>query len=429
MCGILYTTIFLFIVLLILVSITNIKKESFNDYASVTQLKPPDNSCLNLLANKGWINLNDDSVTSKMRKNIIADMEATRVRQGLVSDFVYPNVDGCTIGKNVIDLYNAKNVESGGYNMIDPKTCLMKGNTIDGRMIYHQMDVIDSDSTFEPKGCMIDLSKMSKDAFDRLVDDAYQVKMFPELKEKKDYRNYMIQLSKENEELENKFLHEQAVNKELMQRLSIFKTNLSNDEVYAKCRNVSTPANETGGWTFSYLDRHNVKCEEGEVLSRFQMVSDYNPDRAKYVYRCCKLDTWPLANRLRHKVATSGSAPTNSLGWNARGLINHTVQCPDSNLLKKFQMEAIYNNPINGQAKYNTECTSFELHGLPTKELRTECRKMRTAYNDEANTFNVLDRHDIKCNDGEGISDFTLRSNGAQLFYEYSCCAPKIVSK
>ena len=52
------------------------------------------------------------------------------------------------------------------------------------------------------------------------------------------------------------------------------------------CREVSTNLNPSDGGKIAYLDRHNVSCNNDEVLSQFMMVRD--KDDIKYLYKCCK---------------------------------------------------------------------------------------------------------------------------------------------
>ena len=53
------------------------------------------------------------------------------------------------------------------------------------------------------------------------------------------------------------------------------------------CRNVSTVGNEDGKGNSVYLDRHDVKCNEDEVLNQFKL---YRPtgNQINYEYKCCK---------------------------------------------------------------------------------------------------------------------------------------------
>ena len=56
-----------------------------------------------------------------------------------------------------------------------------------------------------------------------------------------------------------------------------------------KCRDVTTGYNDQGGGNVRYLDRHNVKCNVGEYLSKFRLDVDDNDPTGKYryEYKCC----------------------------------------------------------------------------------------------------------------------------------------------
>ena len=54
------------------------------------------------------------------------------------------------------------------------------------------------------------------------------------------------------------------------------------------CRDVSTNFNDEGGGKVVYLDRHDVKCKEGEeYISKFKLSRD-GQGKYRYDYTCCK---------------------------------------------------------------------------------------------------------------------------------------------
>lgn len=52
-----------------------------------------------------------------------------------------------------------------------------------------------------------------------------------------------------------------------------------------KCRDVSTPINAYGNGNVIFLDRHDVRCNNNEVLSQVKLIND--PNGIGYTYRCC----------------------------------------------------------------------------------------------------------------------------------------------
>lgn len=54
-----------------------------------------------------------------------------------------------------------------------------------------------------------------------------------------------------------------------------------------QCRKVSTDVNQDGKGNATFLDRHNITCNEDEVISQFKLT---RPDKnlIKYDYTCCK---------------------------------------------------------------------------------------------------------------------------------------------
>lgn len=55
----------------------------------------------------------------------------------------------------------------------------------------------------------------------------------------------------------------------------------------AKCRDVSTPPFADGWDNFRFLERHDVKCDPDEVISRMR-VGRPSPSEISYNYTCCK---------------------------------------------------------------------------------------------------------------------------------------------
>jgi len=62
------------------------------------------------------------------------------------------------------------------------------------------------------------------------------------------------------------------------------------DTTSNSCRDVTTEYNDQGAGNVIYLNRHNVKCDEGEYLSKFRLDADDNDTTGKYryEYKCCK---------------------------------------------------------------------------------------------------------------------------------------------
>lgn len=423
---IVYMVLLLLVILLVSVLNNNVEGFMLDEYPALAEgIKPPEGSCINLLVGKGWVDLDDDSPGAKERRSIIADMEVARVAQNMFSNTIHPNIHSCAFGKDVIDLYyNAK-----GSNIIDPETCEMRGVTIDGELIYHQLEKIDSSSPIHPKGCMIDLERTDQRSFEKLTEDAYKLKMYPELKEKNEYKQAVISLSQNNLALKEQFKKYRI--KDSFGKASDISDYESERIANAECRDDYTPWNSAGDWTFNFLDRHSVKCRDGEVLGKFQLETLSSPNRTRYKYRCCKVDTEPIPKKIREEVKSSSTAFNDSLQWNTIALTSQPVECASGerrDMLRGFNLESQYIDSVTSKAKYNFDCVSHKPYGLVNKQIKTKCRKVTTPVKDNSTTFNALDKHHVECKDGEGISDFVLRTDGAGLYYEYTCCRPEIVA-
>jgi hypothetical protein len=59
-------------------------------------------------------------------------------------------------------------------------------------------------------------------------------------------------------------------------------------DVTGACRDVNTEWNDEGDGKSIYLDRHDVKCDAGEVITKFKLGRD-GQGKYRYDYKCCKM--------------------------------------------------------------------------------------------------------------------------------------------
>jgi hypothetical protein len=89
------------------------------------------------------------------------------------------------------------------------------------------------------------------------------------------------------------------------------------------CRDATTPANDLGGGSTIYFDRHDVTCNDDEVLSN---VSYTRPsgNQIAYKYKCCKTDS----DTGKNTSGASGSQPQS--GFIEKSLkVKHSGKCLD----------------------------------------------------------------------------------------------------
>jgi hypothetical protein len=53
------------------------------------------------------------------------------------------------------------------------------------------------------------------------------------------------------------------------------------------CRDLKTPANEDGGGNSIYFDRHDIKCNADEAISRLHLTRP-SGNQIQWEYKCCK---------------------------------------------------------------------------------------------------------------------------------------------
>jgi hypothetical protein len=113
-----------------------------------------------------------------------------------------------------------------------------------------------------------------------------------------------------------------------------------------------------------------------------------------------------------------GPIETYSTSWNDGGggnsifLDRHNIDCGPRKVLTGLKLLKDSNNNI----QYQYKCAA-------TGDIN--CRSVTTQWDDEGNgDIRYLDRHNIKCNDNEVLSQLAYRRSGNGTFrYEYTCCA------
>ena len=164
---------------------------------------------------------------------------------------------------------------------------------------------------------------------------------------------------------------------------------------------AQTPANDWGGGNMIFLDRHTLDCGD-DGLNQFRLGRPTDT-QIQYKYKC--LDG---INSLANINKDTGSNDWG--GGNTIFLDRHNVNC-DKNPIAKFRLV----RPAGDKIRYDYTCNSKQVSGA--------CRDVNTGWNQESNMNIFLDRHDVKCDTGEVITQFKLNRDGQGKFrYDYKCC-------
>ena len=179
-------------------------------------------------------------------------------------------------------------------------------------------------------------------------------------------------------------------------------------------REYSTNPDEDGGGNMTYLVRHHVECGN-DALNSFELER--------------KADESGNLNRFRYNVSclegvNSGTtdmkqtAPTEAGNGNSVYLDRQKVDCEDKPI-SEFQLK----NAGTNKVRYAYKCSTLSHNGV--------CRDVQTELsNDGGGNAHYLDRHDVKCDDGEAMTSFQLIRNAAdrrdtegdRVGYAYKCC-------
>jgi hypothetical protein len=164
---------------------------------------------------------------------------------------------------------------------------------------------------------------------------------------------------------------------------------------------AQTPANDWGGGNMIFLDRHTLDCGD-DGLNQFRLGRPTDT-QIQYKYKC--LDGINSPANINKDTGSNDWG-----GGNTIFLDRHNVNC-DKNPIAKFRLV----RPEGHTIRYDYTCNSKQVSGA--------CRDVNTGWNQESNMNIYLDRHDVKCDTGEVITQFKLNRDGQGKFrYDYKCC-------
>ena len=167
----------------------------------------------------------------------------------------------------------------------------------------------------------------------------------------------------------------------------------------------ATPFNEDGGGHSAYLDRHGPDCGN-EAINQFQLERSSVGPQYQYRYTCSTGGFNTPISRNSTNAAENGGR------GNTVYLDKQNVNCGPGHVLTYFQ----YANLPGNKSKYDFSCAPT------TKPLK--CRQASTPLNaDGGGNAVYLNRHNVKCNTDEALSQFNLSNDGKGKYqYNYTCC-------
>ena len=162
----------------------------------------------------------------------------------------------------------------------------------------------------------------------------------------------------------------------------------------------STPSNDWGGGNSIYLDRHKVDCGKDGINS-FRLRRPAG-NRLSYNYDCLSGINLPSTD--------TNTGANNWGGGNTIYLDRHNVDC-NGKPIAHFKLT----RPKRDELSYRYGCIDYT--------GKQQCRDLNTGWNRESSSSIYLDRHHVKCNTDEFLSQFRLARDGNGNFrYNYKCC-------
>jgi hypothetical protein len=164
--------------------------------------------------------------------------------------------------------------------------------------------------------------------------------------------------------------------------------------------------NDDGGGNALYLDRHTMDCGN-QALNELHYQRKSTGGQFQIQYTC--------AGGGQLGSVTQKATPFNDEGsGNTIYLDRHNADCGTGSVMTKLHLNR------SGQNTYQLQ------YGCAPSSHPLTCRQVTTPFNDDGGGNSMfLDRHDIKCNANEALSQVHLNRNSAgnQYQFQYTCCS------
>ncbi|XP_066935005.1 uncharacterized protein [Clytia hemisphaerica] len=178
------------------------------------------------------------------------------------------------------------------------------------------------------------------------------------------------------------------------------------------CTWAYTNWNDDGKGGAVYLDRHDVRCNNGQYIKYMKLErkkAGWFNYQIRYKYICCQ-------NMASCSSVTHSTLDTYNGGFqgNAVYFDRQTVSC-GRNALQRVKLVRHGNN-----IRYDFTCCK-----KTDSTLTTSCYASNTGFNDDGRgNAAYLDRHAISCSNNYYLTYFHLKRNSAhnKYRYDYQCC-------
>jgi hypothetical protein len=173
------------------------------------------------------------------------------------------------------------------------------------------------------------------------------------------------------------------------------------------CTDMETQNGDRGDKSTYNLDQLDVDAGKNRILSGFKL-NNIGDEQWNYSYQSCGV---------LDKVNTYFDSGCDDDGDGSIFYLDrHTVDCGKGNLINQFQL------------RRESETIRYDYTCVYSKSISDTCTIHKTPVNDtksgdSTHSAHYLDRHDVTCPTGYGLSKFELQRSGSRdIYYEYTCC-------
>lgn len=173
------------------------------------------------------------------------------------------------------------------------------------------------------------------------------------------------------------------------------------------CTDMETENIDRGDLSSYNLDKLDVDAGKNRILSQFKL-NNIGDNQWNYTFKSCG-----VTDKINTYYDTGCDDDGNGSIFY---LDRHDINCGAGNLINRFRMQR-----VGDQMRYEFTC-------VYSKSIFGTCLNYSTPVNstksgDSTHSTHYLDRHNISCPTGYGVSRFKLQRSGSRdIYFDYTCC-------
>ena len=158
--------------------------------------------------------------------------------------------------------------------------------------------------------------------------------------------------------------------------------------------------------SITYLKHHDVNCGLNRIIQSVKLERNTGGNKIRYNYICCEIPCPCNQHSIRRGNFTDYE------DGNTAALYNQNVQCSDHDFITGFNLSHQSNS---SKIRYMYKCCNISGRNKASYSAQTPLN------NNGGGRVIYLDRHNISCENGYGVTKFHLIESNQKIQYNFSC--------